>query len=557
MATLASGASDGAVPSTPSARRWLLAWLAIATAVYLACTVPFLDDFPLLSGDDAWVMSVSDRLARTGRLGTELFTGFFRADEVYFINLPAQHLWQSSVFTVAGAGVRQARLVSIAAAVALVWVVGWLAFRWYGLAVAIVATALLVFWHSGLIGGTIPILQAGRTARYDLMSVATVWIAIAFLDRLARLSSAPAVASGFSRTSGFPRRAVAAAACGVACGLAALTQFHGAFVVPLAAFWWWSLWRRRLVPASSGAVLLGGFALIAGPYAVYVLSNWDAFVGQQSIHAARFGSTSPGFYLQSLGREWQRFVPGPNRPGAFWLFLLGTGPALWHLARRAVGGHEPGDRLLLATVAIFWPLLGLLEPVKAPLYAVVLVPSICLMLALGAADAFTWATRSVRSRAGQMLLPGLLVTALLALIADGVSTYASTVERARQAPPQEAVTAALQSAVPHGAVVAAFEAFWWPLKGANQVRSWGALWSQWRTIPGSDSDASAFHSVLTRAGIEYLVLSRPDQTYLASQPAALRAQSQRLIDHCTRPVATVSVPGYDEARVLELIDCPR
>jgi hypothetical protein len=519
-------------------RPWLLAWLAFVTSVYLACTTPFLNDFPGLSGDDAWVMSVSDRLARTGRLGTELFTGFFRADEVYFINLPVQHVWQALAFTALGTGVWQARLVSIAAAVVLVWIASWLAFRWYGPEVAMVTATLLVLWPSGLVGGTIPILQTGPTARYDLTAVCTVWVAVALMDRLARMPSA-----------------ATAIAVGVASGLAALTQFHGAVAALVAAVWWWSLSRARLVPARSGLWLAGCFVATLLPYAVYAVSNWDAFVGQQSVHEARFGSGDPGFYVQSLTREWRRFWTGGHRPFGFWLFLVGLAPALWHLARRALPGGAPADRLLFLTLAVSSSFLAVVEPVKAPLYALILVPPLAVTLALGAVEAFRWTSRAGGSRAASAVVRVLLAAGLLAVLVEGFQTYRSTVRSASLAVPQDVAAASLRKVVPPGTVVAAFEAFWWPLRGANSLRSWWSLWNQWRVLPGSASDASAFHRVLVGAGVRYVVLARPDQTYLLSQPAALQEQTRWVMDRCTRELTSTDLPGYGRVVVRELRPC--
>jgi 4-amino-4-deoxy-L-arabinose transferase-like glycosyltransferase len=537
MATLAPDAPRGVLPDRRP-RRWLLAWLALVTAFFLACSTPFLNDFPLLSGDEAWVMSVSNRLSASGRLGTDLFAGYFRAGEVYFINLPMHHFWQAAAFLTLGTGVWQARLVTIAAAVALVWIVGWLALRWYGLAVAVVSSGLLVFWSSGLAGGTIPLLQTGRTARYDLSSVCAVWVAVALMDRLARVPSAGT-----------------AVGLGVAAGVATLTQFHGAVAVLVAAVWWLWLWSRHLVPAVSGLYLAGGFAATVCPYAIYIVANWDAFVGQQSMHAARFGFSDLRFYLQNFFHEWRRFWIGGERPIGFWLFLTALGPAVWHLARRAARGRERADRLLVATLVVSWSFLALVESVKAPLYALILVPPISITLALGAVEAFRWRPRAASPSVVPAIVRGLVAAALLAVLVDGVATYRLTVRSASQAVTQDLIGASLRKAVPGGTVVAAFEAFWWPLRGSHSLRSWGSLWNQWAARPGAASDPMAFHDLLARAGVQYMLLSRPDQTYLLSQPGALREQTQLVMNRCSLAVTSVDLPWYGEVVVRELRAC--
>ena len=60
-----------------------------------------------------------------------------------------------------------------------------------------------------------------------------------------------------------------------------------------------------------------------------------------------------------------------------WLLCVGLAPAVLGLAWRGC----PGDRLLLASLATFAAALALLDQTKAPLYSVLLLPSICLVLA--------------------------------------------------------------------------------------------------------------------------------------------------------------------------------
>ena len=96
-------------------------------------------------------MAVGYKLATQGVLGSDMYAGFFGGDRHHFETLPVQHVLQALSFRLLGPGVAQARLVSVAAAVVLIWVVSWLAFRWYGLLAAIVCELLLVAWRSPLL----------------------------------------------------------------------------------------------------------------------------------------------------------------------------------------------------------------------------------------------------------------------------------------------------------------------------------------------------------------------------------------------------------------------
>jgi 4-amino-4-deoxy-L-arabinose transferase-like glycosyltransferase len=124
-----------------------------------------------------------------------------------------QHVLDALAFRCFGPGVAQARWVSVIAGVSIVWSVGWLALRWYGLPAALTAELLLTIWRSDLTAGAtgLPLLDVARVARYDVLAVACVWLALVALER-------------------FPKRPLLA---GVCAGLAVLSQFFGVFVLPV------------------------------------------------------------------------------------------------------------------------------------------------------------------------------------------------------------------------------------------------------------------------------------------------------------------------------------
>src|SRR6266851_2022495 len=219
------------------ARRMLthLAW-AVST---LALTLVFgriaafnLGNYRPVSNDEMELMAVAYKLATQGVLGSDLYAGFFNADQHFLITLPLEHVFNAASFKLLGAGVAQMRWVSVVAGVALVWIVSWLAYRWYGLATAVICGLLLVAWPSNLTSAPngLPWLGVTRAARYDILAVAFAWLALALLYDLLRQKRWP-IALGV----------------GLACGLAALAQFMGAFVFPLVVVnWLWARGRRGL-----------------------------------------------------------------------------------------------------------------------------------------------------------------------------------------------------------------------------------------------------------------------------------------------------------------------
>ena len=143
-----------------------------------------LGNYRPVTNDEVELMSVAYKLATQGVLGSDLFAGFFGADQHFFFVLPLQHVLEAISFRVFGPGVAQARWVSLVAGVSIVWLVGWLAYRWYGLGAAMLCELLLVAWPSDLTAAAngLPLFGVARTARYDVLAVAFAWLAIALLD---------------------------------------------------------------------------------------------------------------------------------------------------------------------------------------------------------------------------------------------------------------------------------------------------------------------------------------------------------------------------------------
>ena len=248
--------------------------LALMVAFALASGYHLGNFFPI-SSDEVEIMSASYKLATEGRYASDLLVGFAQADEHFFMNLPVINLLQAATFKVFGAGLWQARLPSVASGVGLIAMVGWLAYRWGGLLVSVVATLLLVFWRTNLIGSEPrpPLLALAQSARYDLAVVAIVWMAIVFLNRAVERPSL--------------RLGIAVGACA---GVATLTQFYGIGVVLVIAAAYGRRWGRRTLTHSIPYVTGGAF--LAVPAALR------------------------GVYRHALGRFHR---PGltPSRPGQF------------------------------------------------------------------------------------------------------------------------------------------------------------------------------------------------------------------------------------------------
>src|SRR5689334_8082411 len=82
--------------------------VAAAIALFLVSVLPNLANHPAVTDDEAWVMSASYKLSRTGVFGSDMFAGFFHAEDHYYFNMPGHHFAIALAFRLIGAGIVQA-----------------------------------------------------------------------------------------------------------------------------------------------------------------------------------------------------------------------------------------------------------------------------------------------------------------------------------------------------------------------------------------------------------------------------------------------------------------
>ncbi|MEE8526914.1 MAG: glycosyltransferase family 39 protein, partial [Thermoanaerobaculia bacterium] len=360
---------------SPSHRVPLL--LALLAAWYLAATLPYLADFPLLDWPQMGIVAPAAKLAEDGVYGNDLFAGFHRSESRNYEYMPAYPVLVAGSFGLFGTGVAQARLVSVLCGWLVVLLTFQLGRRLGGPAVGLTAAALLCVLRLGLLPATsgIPLLDFARVIRYDiLVPVGVLAAALCFLWADEREGGA---------------RTVALVAAGAFAGLATLAHVYGIFI--LAVFAAVLLWHRgwRTVGETPLYLLAAGWLLALMPWIVYVLQDTAAYAGQMSRHEGRFDFFSFEFYRYNLLREPWRYTAWlkggfPDtllrpRPG-IWLLVLGLPTGLVLLWRRARGGGLK-DRLLLLSLPMLALCLGLLIFMKRYAYTVLVLPFIALWLA--------------------------------------------------------------------------------------------------------------------------------------------------------------------------------
>ena len=76
--------------------RWVL--LGLVVSAYLLAELPYLDRYPLLNYDEGEEMAPAYKLATQGVFGSDLMTGFYRAETRLYYMLPVYMLLMGAVF---------------------------------------------------------------------------------------------------------------------------------------------------------------------------------------------------------------------------------------------------------------------------------------------------------------------------------------------------------------------------------------------------------------------------------------------------------------------------
>jgi 4-amino-4-deoxy-L-arabinose transferase-like glycosyltransferase len=500
-------------------------WTLLVSGVFGRLALHNLANFRPISNDEGELIAVGYKLATQGVLGSDMYAGFFGADQHLLYILPVQHVLEALSFKVLGAGIAQARLVSVLAALSIVWVGGWLAFRWYGLVAAMLCEFLLVGWQSNLTEAWngLPLLGVARTARYDVLAVAFAWLSIACLDLTLRRP-----------------RPLTALAAGISGGLAALSQFFGAFVLPLLLLT--AVWKSQ---RRSAGWIVAGAGLVILPWLAYAALHASDLRGQLVVYGDRGDFFRPTFYLENALAEPRRFAhlltppvvdfTDPETidyPLSPWLLVVGAFPALLYVARRG----EIGDRLLIGSLVTFGGLLVLVDQTKVPLYSVLLLPTVCLALAAGWVALLRWSR--VRLPVSVLTL-GLLLT----LGWEGIRAYQVDFDQAERVSSYLGIGREIEADLTPGAAVLGPERWWWALH-EHPYLSLRSVWWQW-------SDAAAPHFVdwVTSTRTQAVIVNVNVRDDIRSFPVPLQAQFWNFLARCATQVDDIVDVNYFEIEV--------
>jgi 4-amino-4-deoxy-L-arabinose transferase-like glycosyltransferase len=489
-----------------------VAIVGVAVAILLVSVVPNLADHPVPTDDEVWVMSAAYKLAEEGVFGSDMFAGFFHADERYFFNMPLHHFAVAASFKLFGAGILEARLVGVLYGVATLVLSYLLARRVYGIAAGGLTLALLLFLRLNMGFDTgLPLQELSSNMRYDLAPVPFLLTAVLILLGGATL--------------------LRVALVGLLIGIATLLQFYGVFLLPVAvAFLWLEALPRQERMKLIGA-LVGAAALVGLPYGVYILSDYEDFAGQAGTIDRRADFTDPAFYVDNLIDEGDRFarplaipfafseVPAGQdpfltqpqqvpaleallrRPSAKAGVLLGLPIALAFFGWRALKQDSRADRLLLLCLGGLVVQYALLESAKFYIYWVPVVPFLC----IGIAAASLWLLRQWRRDALGSLLAAGTAAVLLFFLLEGSAARLNGLRTAQDAPGHADLASSIREHVPTGSRVIGATSLWWGLRDSD-YRSYFLFF--YLTRPDAGEHKRTLPEFVDEFDAEYIVLTR-------------------------------------------------
>lgn len=517
----------------------LLLWLGALAFWFAFAALPTLNNYPILTDDEARVMLGAHTLATTGRLGSDIFQGAWNTDTSFFLSLPVQRILIAGAFLVGGESIVTARVVSVISALVVLWCVGILTARWYGMGAMFLATLLLVFWRS-FIGSDVlglPLFGAARSARYDMTAVAFIWLALGtFTIYLQKQTRTRAIVTG------------------IFAGIATLTQFFGGLVIPVLVCALWFAYRRTMFRQAGTWWMLAGCALVLVPFAFYIASDYNAFVTQTFVFKApRTRFTELFFYVENFQNEWTRYAdiarrawldsPSITAQLAALFTLVGIVAALLNLARRLIQKREPRPFLLALTLLIFPLGLALLESTKAPLYAIAFYPLLCIALGVLWQDIFR-ARNTLWYRASVLAISGIILAALLFKYAGAFSLDRFNAAGAGN---YQATAARITTLVPNDAKLISSARIGWGLRAFRPTTTTSVA-VRWRFASDNERDLEKW---LNDFEIEYFVLDEAAFVDFASDDK-LNQQFWRVLKNCTETQTTFPSTFYGEIQIYRL-----
>lgn len=519
---------------------WFLGTAALSLLL-LWHVAPTLDYYPTLSDDEGQILLDARTIALHGRFGSDLYQGAWNTHDSLYISPPLQRVLIAAAFRLAGESITTARAVTVISALVVLWSMSLLAWQLYGLTAALAAGLLLVTWRSYIGGDSLGLafVCTARSARYDLTAVAFIWLALLALSFYLEK----------------PTR-TAAILTGLAAGLAALAQFFGAFVIGVIVLALLVTQRRKFLRTRTNLLMLAAMLVVLVPYALVIWLDWHNFVMQTFVmKPARTRFTDLAFYLGNFSTEVARYrgiiahaffrTAGIARQLAELVGLVAIGGACANLYLRLRRRPSPSEWILPLSLVVFVLGLTLFDSTKAPLYSIVLYPSLCLAVGV----LWTDLVRGLSARGLKLAgAAATIIVAALLLLQYGV-VFVRDRAIAAQASRYTETAAQILDKVPQDAKILTSARMAWGLRERSpDTTIYLAL--AWHLAAESNQNLMLLPELLERR-TQYLVLDNAAFVDFASVPH-LEAQFREIIGSCAEGGASTGKTSYGTIHIYRL-----
>ena len=331
----------------------------------------------------------------------------------------------------------------------------------------------------------------------------------------------------------------------------------------------WFVVRGRAWRHSALAGIVSGFVLVVFPFGVYVLRFASDVVGQLQVYGDRGDALRPGFWLENVRGEPERYAQlvahwppvldvSGNELSANalspWLLVVGILPAIAFVAWRSRNATAIGNRMLLVSLIGCGGLLLLLDQTKTSLYAILLLPSVCMALAAASVTWVGWGLHQARTIWRRVTIGSVAGAIAVCIALEGAHAYQVDWLEAASVTPYLPLGAQIDSAIAPDTVVLGPERWWWVLREHPYV-SLRSTWFQWAAA-ASAGGSPQFADWVIRTHPATIIVNVNVRGDVRAFPQALQDQFWAFIDQCTTLTSNIHNPNYFDTEVYEVTgDC--
>jgi hypothetical protein len=309
-------------------------------------------------------------------------------------------------------------------------------------------------------------------------------------------------------------------------------------------------WPRRRRAFTNSYWIVGGAALVLVPWLAHAVRFSADVAGQVVVYgSARGDFLRPGFYVENVVHEASRYsnLLTPSSSSSAWVLAIGIWPALAFLIWRSRTVKISGDQLLLSSLVTFGGLLLVLDQTKTPIYAIILLPSVCLVLAAGWTGLLGWVWTHSKTAWPRVAATAVALGLVVAVGVDGLRAYQLSLARAAQVGQYVGVGLEIDRALPPGARVLGPERWWWALHEHPYV-SLRNLWFQW-TAASASGGGPEFVDLVTWTQADSLIVNDNVRGDVQDFPEPLQRQFWTFLSTCTTRVTALNDPTYLDIEV--------